>query len=254
MLDEMSKQVQLDLVTAAKRRSRSTTASTDAIFDAVKPVARGIAETFGAMCEVVVHDYRDPSHSVIHVAGDVTHRHVGQSASPIGLRMIAQGNEAADEYNYITRAPNGRILKSTTVLLRDAGEVVGALCINFDITELRQLTHNLGQIVGEGLAQSPEDVVFNSSSADVIAKLIDEAELKLGASVERMSRDEKLQLLETLEHKGVFALRGSVSTVAQRLGVSRATAYNYLNRLRADREDGSGGNGSDGLHLDEEPR
>jgi predicted transcriptional regulator YheO len=217
-------------------RRRSGPSSTDVLFDTVKPIASGIAQTFGPMCEVVVHDYRDPSHSVIHVAGDVTHRHVGQSASPIGLRLIARGNEADDEHNYITRTTNGRILKSTTVLLRDRGEVVGALCINFDITELRQLTHTLGQIVGEGLAQRPEDVAFASNGNDLIAKLIEDEELSCGTSVERMSRAERMVLLDALETKGVFALRGSVATVAERIGVSRATAYNYLKHLRADRE------------------
>jgi predicted transcriptional regulator YheO len=210
------------------------------LFDTVKPIASGIAQTFGPLCEVVVHDYRNPSHSVIYVAGDVTHRHVGQSASPIGLRLIARGDDATDEHNYITRTSNGRILKSTTILLRDQGRVVGALCINFDITELRQLTYTLGQIVGEGLAQKPEDVAFVSNGSDLIAKLIEEEEFSRGTSVERMSRAERMSLLGALESKGVFALRGSVSSVAERIGVSRATAYNYLKQLRADRDGENG--------------
>mgnify|MGYP000379472997 FL=1 len=43
------------------------------------PVADMIAATFGPCCEAAIHDFSQPETSVVHVAGQVTGRKVGQS-------------------------------------------------------------------------------------------------------------------------------------------------------------------------------
>src|SRR4051794_22648678 len=92
-------------------------ASAEDCWTMLAPVLRGIVETFGRHCEAVLHDFRDPEHSIVAIAGDVTHRHVGGSVTQIGLSLIAQGNAAEDAINYITRTASGRIVKSSTILL-----------------------------------------------------------------------------------------------------------------------------------------
>jgi predicted transcriptional regulator YheO len=47
-----------------------------------------------------------------------------------------------------------------------------------------------------------------------------------------MSRAEKQQVVRFLDGRGAFALRKSVETVADALGVSRFTVYNYLDSSR----------------------
>src|SRR5690349_38905 len=109
----------------------------DAVLRALTPVVDGIAATFGPVCEVVLHDYRRPETSVVAVAGSVTGRTVGGAMSEIGMRVLARGDEAADELNYVTRTGAGRLVKSPTMVLRDsAGAVFGALCVNVDVTEV----------------------------------------------------------------------------------------------------------------------
>jgi predicted transcriptional regulator YheO len=48
-----------------------------------------------------------------------------------------------------------------------------------------------------------------------------------------MSRREKQQLVRFLDERGAFALRKAVERVADFLGVSRFTVYNYLESARA---------------------
>ena len=45
--------------------------------DLLERLAEGIVAVVGTHCEVVVHDLSDPEHSVVVVAGDVTHRKPG---------------------------------------------------------------------------------------------------------------------------------------------------------------------------------
>lgn len=58
--------------------------------------------------------------------------------------------------------------------------------------------------------------------------LIEAAERSFGKQVEDMSRRERQEVVRFLDDRGVFMLRKAVETVADRLGVTRFTIYNYL--------------------------
>lgn len=61
--------------------------------------------------------------------------------------------------------------------------------------------------------------------------LIEEAERSLGTRAERMTRGQKQKLVQFLDERGAFMMRKAVDDVADRLGVTRYTIYNYLARL-----------------------
>jgi predicted transcriptional regulator YheO len=197
------------------------------------PLLGAIASTFGSRCEVVLHDFRQPDTSIVDLAGNVTDRHVGGSVSEIGLAIIAAGDDAESQYNYVTRAPNGRVLRSTTVPLRDrAGHVFGAFCINVDITELRMLANVLEEWAGTPEQAQPQEVTFVDDVGEVIDRVIQEEESAAGRPVDRFDKHNRLDILRALELRGVFSLQRSVPRVAEHLGVSRATVYTYLRELR----------------------
>jgi predicted transcriptional regulator YheO len=197
----------------------------DAILTALKGVVPGLAATFGRSCEVVLHDYRQPDHSVVAVAGDVTGRRVGGAMSEIGLAVLAAGDEAVDELNYLTRTPDGRLIKSSTMPLRDGGgRVFGALCVNVDVTALRQAGDLLTALAGTAPAQVPA-TTFSDDFDDVVDALIRAEEVARGKPVVGLARSERLTLLHVLDRRGVFAVRNAVPRVAERLGVSRSAVY-----------------------------
>ena len=70
-----------------------------------------------------------------------------------------------------------------------------------------------------------------------LTELIAECESEIGRPLEEMTRAEKRQVVRFLDQRGAFALRKSVETVADALGVSRFTVYNYLDTSRRDSED-----------------
>jgi predicted transcriptional regulator YheO len=49
-----------------------------------------------------------------------------------------------------------------------------------------------------------------------------------------MNYDDKLRLIQALEARGLFRIRGAVSRVADLLSVSRASVYNYRSSLKND--------------------
>jgi hypothetical protein len=62
-------------------------------------------------------------------------------------------------------------------------------------------------------------------------RLIDAVEAELGGRLPPLSREDKQRAVRMLDQRGAFILRRAVEDVADALGVSRITVYNYLNAI-----------------------
>ncbi len=62
-------------------------------------------------------------------------------------------------------------------------------------------------------------------------RLIDAVEAELGGRLPLLSREDKQRAVRLLDERGAFTLRRAVEDVADAMGVSRITVYNYLNAI-----------------------
>jgi len=85
-----------------------------------------------------------------------------------------------------------------------------------------------GEVIGGIRLQSLEGAV---------RRMVDQITSDLGRDIAGLSREEKQQVVRALNDRGAFALRGAVEEVADMMGVSRITIYNYLNATRPAREE-----------------
>jgi hypothetical protein len=77
---------------------------------------------------------------------------------------------------------------------------------------------------------------FRPASLDgALERLIASVERDLGRPADELDREQKQQFVRRLDELGAFTLRRSVEDVAEVLGVSRFTVYNYLNALQQGR-------------------
>jgi CRP-like cAMP-binding protein len=67
---------------------------------------------------------------------------------------------------------------------------------------------------------------------DALARLIAAVEQQLGGPLASLSRDDKQRAVRMLEERGAFQIRKSIEDIADTMGVSRITVYNYLNAIR----------------------
>lgn len=89
-----------------------------------------------------------------------------------------------------------------------------------------------GHLVG-GLRVPAE--LLNGVDGDLhgaLGRMIEQVEDELGARLPDLSREGKQRAVRLLDERGAFLLRRSVEDVADALGVSRITVYNYLNAIR----------------------
>jgi hypothetical protein len=89
-----------------------------------------------------------------------------------------------------------------------------------------------GRLLG-GL-RVPPDVLRGSDGGlhGALGRMIEQVEDELGARLPDLSREDKQRAVRLLDERGAFLLRRSVDDVADALGVSRITVYNYLHALR----------------------
>ena len=113
--------------------------------ETLKQIAAGVAAQFGSNCEVVIHDVSGnrPDHTIVHIEnGHVSGRKVGDGASQVVLDQLArQDEQPKDHLCYLTRTPDGKILKSSSLYIRNSrGGVVAIFSINYDVSGLMMRT------------------------------------------------------------------------------------------------------------------
>jgi hypothetical protein len=62
-------------------------------------------------------------------------------------------------------------------------------------------------------------------------RFIDSVEAQLGGRLPDLDREDKQRAVRLLDERGAFTLRRAVEQVADAMGVSRITVYNYLNAI-----------------------
>ncbi|HOM42633.1 MAG TPA: PAS domain-containing protein [Bacillota bacterium] len=206
------------------------------ILKGIIPLVDGIANTFGKNCEVVLHDIRNPQSSVIAIAnGHITGRSIGSPMTEYGLATLRSGQFDKAIVNYRKKTKDGRLLKSSSLFIKDEnGKLIGFLCINYDISELtiaRNIINNLTNIIEE-TDFSEEDECFGNTVNEMLSSIVNKALESVGKPVAFISKEEKVNIVQMLDEKGVFLIKGAIDYVAKVLCVSRYTVYNYLDETR----------------------
>ncbi len=197
------------------------------------PTAKMIVSTFGNNCEVVLHDLAVPQHSVVFVCNNtVTGRSIGQSFDHLIKDVLLSGS-LSDDYrgNYTFVTADGKKIKSSTSLIRNAqGRVIGALCINYDITPMETLYSAMEEFLATSVtANGAKDNVV-SSVGQVLDDLIDS--ILKSVETQKMTKRERLEIISFMDEKGVFLVKGSVEKVAAKMNISSVTVYGYLDEVR----------------------
>jgi predicted transcriptional regulator YheO len=193
----------------------------------------------GPNYEIVLHDFSDTERSIIKIAnGHITGRDVGAPATDLILAHAGKPTQADQIIGYRTRAKNGAELRSSTVFIKDpkGRAVVGALCINLDLTPYLSMQKSLEELRPLSASQGPDNgtespETFESNVSKLIEGLMDQTIAAIGRPIPHMSREDKLQAIHDLRQRGVFKMRGSARRVSRKLNVSLATLYKYLQEI-----------------------
>lgn len=216
------------------------------------PLITFLAKTLGPDYEIALHDYSTKGSSLVALEnGHISGRHLG---APLNTRCL----EAiySEEYrnchfitDYTTRSAEGKMLRSCSFFIKDdQAELIGLLCINFNdarhqnlIQDILRLCHPDNFVeqkyiykdqhtIPEASAEELENL--HSSVSEAIEDRIRKIVLSKGIPVERLTADEKMEIVKEMYDKGIFILKGSVKEVSIHLKCSQTSVYRYVNNLK----------------------
>ncbi|MDD7360091.1 helix-turn-helix transcriptional regulator [Mediterraneibacter faecis] len=209
------------------------------ILDFLKQLAHGLAIQFGSSCEIAIHDLKtkDLEKSIVYIEnGHVSNRQTGDGPSGIVLETLqSDPSTIHDKLSYLTKTEDGRILKSSTFYIRDDdGSISYIFSLNYDITaftaastaiqSLIATKDNLPDLTGD----SPRQITHNVN--ELLDLLIEQAVAKVGKPVAMMKKDDKVAVVQYLDHAGAFLITKSGDKVSSYLGISKFTLYSYMGK------------------------
>jgi len=197
-------------------------------------IAAGIARQFGDFCEVVVHSLEDIEQSIVAIEnGQVTGRAIGGPMTDFALSILEKFDQnPEDVYGpYYTMTESGHSLKSTTTIIKNfSGKPIGFLCMNFDTSApfgalmeslLPSITAN--QTVSEHFPLTAKDLVDASYT-----EIVEGINRMTGVSPTHKNK----MVVEELYKRGIFHIKNGIDIVADKLGISRYTIYNYIREIK----------------------
>ncbi len=210
--------------------------------DFLKQLAHGLAVQFGSSCEVVIHDLtgKDLDSSIVYIEnGHVSDRKAGDGPSGIVLETLrSDPSKVKDRLAYLTKADDGRILKSSTMYIRnETGRIAYIFSLNYDITPLLAVENTVRDLIkteqeqqsGIRSAGSPPRKITHNVN-ELLDQLIDQAIAEVGKPVALMNKDDKVAVVQYLNNAGAFLITKSGDKVSSLLGISKFTLYSYMDK------------------------
>lgn len=210
-----------------------------------------LGAALGPDYEVALHDLTDKNRSIIAIAnGYISGREIGAPLTNMALSVLKDESYEWQDYrlHYSGVSAAGNVLRSSTMFIKEDGKLIGMLCINFDDSRYQAVS---GQILSlchpdafakrvahpsaaDGAPAAPPhrpETFRNSTEAVALDAISHELE-RLGVTAERLTSDERMQIIAGLEESGIFLLKGSVKDVAAGLCCSQASVYRYLAQIK----------------------
>lgn len=198
----------------------------------------------GPSCEVAVHYLAEIDHSIIAIEnGYLTGREVGDTLMDFDLQHIFEPERLRQPFitNYTSkRSVNNRNFRFSTFYIRNnKEEIIGLLNVNIDISDLLAVRDTISrQLLMDGVSSLPNETpapqALVVSTDSLIDSTFEEAMKRYGyTDVQLLEKTDKLKIVSYLREHNTFVLKGAVSIVAKKLGISEPTTYRYLQHLRA---------------------
>lgn len=205
------------------------------IFKVLENVSEGVARAFGSNCEVVLHSLADLRHSVVKIVnGHVTGRTIGSPMTDYGLKLLNEADSLEDDVVgvYNTRSDDGRLLKSVSILLRNSEKkIIGIMCINIDLSvPLLDFIKELATSTDVSYEKAIEH--FPSTLDELVNETLEALRNNPGIHAKQSRTEKNKAIVMELYKRGMFRVAGAIDYVANKMGISRYTVYNYIREAK----------------------
>lgn len=136
-------------------------------------------------------------------------REVGGCPTNLFFENVNSICDKKEEYaEYYTTTEDGRTIRSSTTLIKDEeGQLVGAMCININITGLLSARSMLNSVIGKGAQEDAgtETEKFARNVQELMKHFFSEVEREVGKPASEMNRQEKMAAPWPILTPGAFS-------------------------------------------------
>jgi len=209
------------------------------------PLVEFLGKALGPDYEVALHDLSGGiySYSIVAIAnGFNTGRTVGSPITGKALEFITDKVYETEDYrvNYTGRVSSNTVTRSSTMFIKDENEkLLGMLCINYNTARLNDAVNRIFELfqlhpIAKAAPQEDEALPPHDPTAEYFTSSIEtliSSMLNVSTPRERLTQEEKIDIVRGLNQKGIFQIKGAVSEVAAQLCTSEASIYRYLGKI-----------------------
>lgn len=218
-------------------------------------------------CEIVLHDTENVDKSIIAIKNNyISGRTIGGPITDFGLMLLKDKVYEKKDYilNYSSKTKDGKVLRSSTYFVKDDNnKLIAMLCVNIDLSVTKTLKKFLDSFISiysddkindnsiasssivnnmadcslvddDSSTKSDTDIIehFENSIDDIVSNIIAQNLTRLNVpSPERLSVEERIEIVRALNESGIFLIKGAVAEVAKQLKVSENSVYRYISKL-----------------------
>ena len=192
------------------------------------PVCEAIVALLAPLAEVAVHDIRRDR--IVGIWNPISERRIGDRSLISELPPYPEDARLIGPYPKVLA--DGRAITSVSVVLHNAkGVPRGLLCINFDRSPLDGTIDLLVRFAAAVEDRPPE--LFDRDWREQILLVVDEECRSRSLRRDRLTREQRLELVRVLDERGLFSTRNAATHAGRALGVSRTTVYALLKEARS---------------------
>lgn len=203
-----------------------------------------LGKVMGPNCEIVFHVIEPGSSYIAAITNNhISGRSINAPLTGLALEFMKNGVyktcDSVTHYKGVSKS-SATLNSSTFFIKNEEGELEGMLCFNADISPYLELANSLLDLArvpgidpnslsfsNSGDSKAVVEY-FSESIKDIIYSIVSEETLNSDVS---LKQDQKLDIIRELNYKGVFALKGAVSQVAEIMKVSEPSVYRYLKQV-----------------------
>ena len=150
--------------------------------------------------------------------------------------LKADPDSLEDRLSYLTRTEDGKILKSSTMYVRnDEGKPVALFAINYDITMMKMMEDTIQDFIRtDSAAQEPQTITHNVN--DLLEELIRQSAQLVGKPVALMTKDDKIKAIRFLNESGAFTIMKAGQRVCNFFGISKYTLYSSIDESKGEKD------------------
>ncbi|MEU4605076.1 PAS domain-containing protein [Kribbella sp. NPDC023972] len=192
------------------------------------PIGAALARLLSPHAEVVLHD--PATDEIVAIWNPLSGREPGDPSLLGELDELSTTDP--DVYGpYPKVLPDGRRLSSVSAVMRDKdGKAAYVFCVNVDRTAFEGASRLLAAFAAPTAGQPR--VLFEHDWSETLNEIVAGYVRERGVPVERLSREDRVDLLGKLDAAGVLSQRRSVPAVARALRMSRSALYQHLGQAR----------------------